>query len=164
MTGSDQRAEQLRRRQGPPRRHGGLLPSEAGPHPTVTSLQTVRAICFQKRNPPLPVTLRMTPKTILRVRSTRLPVVEAQVKKTVSRLVEFDSATPWTVPHQAPLSMGFSRQESWSGLPFPPPGDLPNPGIKPGSPALQPDSLPSEPPGKTVETQICKTKLLPAGC
>ena len=45
-------------------------------------------------------------------------------------------ATPWTVAYQAPLSMGFSRQLSWSGLPFPSPEDLPNPGIKPGSPAL----------------------------
>ena len=53
-------------------------------------------------------------------------------------------ATPWTVARQAPLSMGFSRKEYWSGLPFPPPGDLPNPGIKPGSPALQADSLPTE--------------------
>ena len=51
-------------------------------------------------------------------------------------------ATPWTVAHQAPLSMGFSRQESWSGLPCPPPGDLPDPGIEPESPALQVDSLP----------------------
>ena len=49
---------------------------------------------------------------------------------------------------QAPLSMGFSRQEYWSGLPFPSPGDFPDPGIKPRSPALQADSLPSEPPGK----------------
>ena len=57
-------------------------------------------------------------------------------------------ATPWTVAHQAPPPMGFSRQEYWSGLPFPSPGDLPNPGIKPGSPALQTDALPSEPPGK----------------
>ena len=48
-------------------------------------------------------------------------------------------ATPWTVACQAPLSMGFSRQEHWSGLPFPSPGDLPNPGIEPGSPALQAD-------------------------
>ena len=55
--------------------------------------------------------------------------------------------TPWTVAHQALLSMGFSRQEYWSGLPFPSPGDLPDRGIKPGSPALQADSLPSEPPG-----------------
>ena len=52
-----------------------------------------------------------------------------------------DSATPRTVACQAPLSMGFSRQEDWSGLPFPSPGDLPDPGIKPGSPALQADSL-----------------------
>ena len=54
----------------------------------------------------------------------------------------------WTVAYQAPLSMGFSRQEHWGDLPFPPPGDLLDPGIKPGSPALQADSLPSEPPGK----------------
>ena len=60
--------------------------------------------------------------------------------------VTFDSATPWTVAHQAPLSMGFSRQEYWSGLPFPSPGDLPDPGIEPRSPALQADALPSEPP------------------
>ena len=57
-------------------------------------------------------------------------------------------AVPWTVAHQAPLSMEFSRQDYWSGLPFPSPGELPNPGIKPGSPELQADSLPSKPPGK----------------
>ena len=56
--------------------------------------------------------------------------------------------TIWTVAHQAPLSMGFSRQEYWSGLPFPSPGDLPHPGIKLRSPALQADALTSEPPGK----------------
>ena len=56
--------------------------------------------------------------------------------------------TPWTVAHQAPLSIESSRQEQWSGLPFPSPGHLPNPGIEPGSPALQTDSLPSELPGK----------------
>ena len=55
---------------------------------------------------------------------------------------------PWTVAHQASLSMGFSRQEYWSGLPFPSPGNLPNPGIKPRSPTLQADALTSEPPGK----------------
>ena len=55
--------------------------------------------------------------------------------------------TPWTIACQAPLSMGFSRQEYWSGLPFPSPGDLPNPGIEPRSPALQADSLPTELPG-----------------
>ena len=53
----------------------------------------------------------------------------------------------WTVAHQAPPSMGFSRQEHWSGLPFPSPGDLPDPGIEPRSPALQADALTSEPPG-----------------
>ena len=55
---------------------------------------------------------------------------------------------PWTVALQAPLSVGFCRQEYWSGLLCPPPGDRPNPGIKPRSPALQVDSLPFEPPGK----------------
>ena len=55
---------------------------------------------------------------------------------------------PWTVAHQAPPSMGFSRQEYWSGLPFPSPGDLPDPGIEPRSPTLQADTLTSEPPGK----------------
>jgi len=54
-------------------------------------------------------------------------------------------ATPWTVAYQAP-SMGFSREEYWSGLPFPSPGDLPDPGIEPGSPALRADALLSEPP------------------
>ena len=57
-------------------------------------------------------------------------------------------ATPWTVAHQAPPSMGFSMQEYWSGLPFPSPGDLPDPGIEPRSPAFQADALTSEPPGK----------------
>ena len=69
-------------------------------------------------------------------------------------------ATPWTVAYQTSQSMEFSRQEYWSGLPFPPSGDLPNPGIKPRSPALQADALPSEPPGKprneiTMYEAIC---------
>ena len=63
-------------------------------------------------------------------------------RRGVSCLVVSDSAIPWTVAHQAPLSMGFPRQEYWSGLPFPSPGDLPNPGIKPLSPALPMGSLP----------------------
>ena len=58
--------------------------------------------------------------------------------------------TPWTIAYQAPPSMGFSRQECWSGLPFPSPGDLPDPGIEPRSPSLQADTLPSEPPGKII--------------
>ena len=57
-------------------------------------------------------------------------------------------ATTWTVAYQAPSSVGFSRQEYWSALPFLSPGDLPNPGIEPGSPTLQADALPSELPGK----------------
>ena len=57
-------------------------------------------------------------------------------------------ATSWTVARQDPMSIGFSRQEYWRGLPFPSPGDLPDSGIEPGSPALQADSLPSELPGK----------------
>ena len=56
--------------------------------------------------------------------------------------------TPWTVACQAPRSMGFSRQEYWSGLPFPSPGDLSDPGIEPRSPGLQADSLPTELPGR----------------
>ena len=57
--------------------------------------------------------------------------------------------TPWTVAHRAPASMGFFRQEYWSGVPCPPPGDLPNPGIEPRSPALQADALLPEPSGKS---------------
>ena len=57
---------------------------------------------------------------------------------------------PWTVARQPPLSMGYFRQEYWNGLPFPSPRDLPNPGIEPRSPALQEDSLLSEPTGKPV--------------
>ena len=66
--------------------------------------------------------------------------------KSLSRVRLF--ATPWTVAHQTPPSMGFSRQNYWSGLPFPFPGDLPNPRIELRSPALQADALTSEPPGK----------------
>ena len=58
--------------------------------------------------------------------------------------------TLWTVAHQAPLSMGFSRQEYWSGFPFPSPGDLPDPGTEPTSPAFAGRFLTTEPPGKPV--------------
>ena len=68
-------------------------------------------------------------------------------------------ATPWTVVCQASLSIGFSRQEYWSGLPFPSLGDLPKQGIEPGSPALQVDSLPSEPPGKPY-LEYASSKIL----
>ena len=71
--------------------------------------------------------------------------------KSLSRVRLF--VTLWTVAHQAPLSMEFSRQEYWSGLPFPSPGDLPDPGIEPRSSAFQADALTSEPPG-TSKSEI----------
>ena len=80
-------------------------------------------------------------------RKARLLTIVIVIMKSLSRVRLV--ATPWTVANQAPPSMGFSRQEYWSGLPFPSPGDLPDPGIEPGSPALWADALPSEPPGKS---------------
>ena len=74
-----------------------------------------------------------------------LPKVKVKVKS-LSRVGLF--ATPWTVAHQAPSPMAFSRQKYWSGLPFPSPGDLPDAGIEPRSPAFQADALTSEPPGE----------------
>ena len=62
-------------------------------------------------------------------------------------------ATPWTIAHQAPLSMGFSRQEYWSGLTFPSPGELPDPGMKPVSPAQA--ELPGKPQGPAIRTSPC---------
>ena len=59
--------------------------------------------------------------------------------------------TPWTVARQASLSLGFSRQEYWSGLPFPSPEDVPDPGFEPGSPVLQADSLPFELQGRPLK-------------
>ena len=68
----------------------------------------------------------------------------------------FDSlVTPWTVARQAPLSMGFSRQENWSGLPFPPPRDLPDPGMEPRYPALAGRFFTTEPPRKPVCVYVC---------
>ena len=76
------------------------------------------------------------------------PYIKVKVKvKSLNRVRLF--ATPWTVAYQAPPSMGFSRQEYWSGLPFPSPGDLPDPGIEPWSPTFQADALTSEPPGNS---------------
>ena len=69
--------------------------------------------------------------------------------KSLSRVRLF--VTPWTVAYQASPSMGFSRQKYWSGVPLPSPGDLSEPGIKPGSPALEADALTSEPPGKPIK-------------
>ena len=72
--------------------------------------------------------------------------------KSLSRVRLF--AAPWTVAYQASPSMGFSRQEYWSGLPFPSPGDLPDSGTEPGSPTLEADALISEPPGKPKNTGV----------
>ena len=75
-----------------------------------------------------------------------IPLEVKALDSTVSYSVRSDFVTSWTTALQAPQSMGFSRQEYWSGLPFPSPGDLPDRGIQPQSPTLQADSLPSEPP------------------
>ena len=92
--------------------------------------------------------LEMLAKVYIGILSLKVVEEEFHLKvKSLSRVQLF--VTPWTLAYQTSLSMGFSRQEYWSGLPFPSPGDLPNPGIKPGSPALQADTLPSEPPGKS---------------
>ena len=72
--------------------------------------------------------------------------------KSLSRVRLF--VTPWTATHQAPQSMGFSRQEYWSGLSFPSQGDLPDPGIESGSPTLAADALTSEPPGKLEHCKV----------
>ena len=83
------------------------------------------------------------------IREAYLKYKKMKVKvKSLSRVWLF--ATPWTVAHQASPSLGFSRQDYWSGLPFPSPGELPDPAIEPRSPALQADALTSEPPGKPI--------------
>ena len=77
------------------------------------------------------------------------------MSESVSQSVSDSLVTPWTVAHQAPLSMGFSRQEYWSGLPLPSLEYLPNPGIEPGSPAFQADSLPFELQGRSKNYLLC---------
>ena len=86
---------------------------------------------------------------------TRVCLVGDHVKL-LSRVRLF--AIPWTVTYQASLSVGFYRQEYWSGLPFPSPEDLPDPGIEPGSPALQADALLSEPSGKPKLVMLSSIK------
>ena len=80
------------------------------------------------------------------MRVSASPRLSAKTSQSLSRVRLF--MTPWTVAYQASPSMGFSRQEYWSGLPFLSPGDLPDPGIEPRSPTLEADALTSEPPGK----------------
>ena len=95
--------------------------------------------------------------TLWRIRKVLMELIQtmgpsSERKTSVCVLSRFSHVrlfvTPWTVARQAPLSMGFSRQEYWSGLPLPSPGDLSNPGIEPRSPAWQADALSSEPQGK----------------
>ena len=89
--------------------------------------------------------IKQTRKLLLKI------ILRMKVKVLVIQsCLTFFSTMDCSPPHQAPLSMGFSKQEYWSGLSFPSPGDLPDPGIESRSSALQVDSLPSEPPGKTV--------------
>ena len=83
-------------------------------------------------------------------------VKERKKVKSLSRVRLF--ATPWTIAYYAPLSMGFSRQEYWTGMPFSSPEDLPNPGVEPGSPTLQADSLPAELPGHPMDTEWVANK------
>ena len=97
------------------------------------------------------------PLLILHFPSTLL--TKATSVKNVSHTVVSNSGIPWTVACQAPLSMEFSRQEYWSEYQFPSPGYFPNPGIEPRSPALQVDSLPSEPPGKQSHKEPPKENI-----
>ena len=90
---------------------------------------------------------------ILNKSSVNFVLLRHSEVKSFSRVRLF--ATPWTVAHQAPLSMGFSRQEYWSGLPFPSPGHLPDPGIKPRSPSLWADALTSQPQGWSIVKKCC---------
>ena len=121
-----------------------LIPSD--PYSTLNLEQASgRAACVCFSSPPLPAVLRPAPPSehsqrvcLISIRSHIFPTKESQ---SVSHTVVSDSAIPWTVAHQAPPSTGFSRQEYWSGLPFPYPGDLSNSGIEPRPPTLQADSL-----------------------
>ena len=123
----------------PPRRRkrlreAGICPSKRQDGTLGWSVRSPWSLSLPKDRPvPLPLSLADC------VPSTMRPCV-------YSRMAPI--ATPWTAAHQAPLSMGFSRRECWSGLPFPSPGDLPDPGIELGSPALQADSLPTKLQGK----------------
>ena len=85
-------------------------------------------------------------------------IMKKKMKVLIAHLCVQLFATPWTVAHQAPLSREFFRQEYWSGLPFPSPGDLLDPRINLESPALQADSLASEPPGKITKLSLKRIK------
>ena len=100
-------------------------------------------------------------KNILRISLFKLSLVFVMYeRKCESISCVWLFATPWYVAHQTPLSVEFSKQEYWSGLPFPSPEDLPEPGIEPWFPALWADSLPAEPPGKPKNTEVDSLPLL----
>ena len=112
-------------------------------------------IIFKKRILWIPVSYKW-------VEILDLPWHALKVKvKLLSRVRVF--ATLLTVAYQAPQSMGFSRQEYWRGLPFPSPGDIPNPGIEHSSPTLQVDSLPAEPQGKPPDSSVGKKPTCNSG-
>ena len=119
-------------------------------HPEELSFMRTWFVPFSVRTRLIPFHLNVHSQLLKLVMAfPHSPIVNSRRKwkrKSLSRVRLF--ATPWSVAYQAPPSMGFSRQEYWSGLPFPSPGDLPNPGIEPGSPSFQADALTSEPPGK----------------
>ena len=126
--------------------------------PELTGIQLCKTSWFVKIHTPNCLLLNLRPQSPQHLGSTAWQWSLFQSLPSVCRSVTSDSLCPWTAVHQRPLSLGFSRQESWSGSPFPPPGDLPNPGIKPWSSALQADSLPSEPPGVYFMLQIICTQ------
>ena len=112
-------------------------------------------------NPRIEPTSHVSPELagVFLTTSTTWEVLNILLKKLHSCVPVF--VTPWIVTHQAPLSLGFPKQEHWGGLPFPSPRGLPDPGIEPGSPALQADSLPSEPPGKPLYPfSFCQISLV----
>ena len=125
----------------------------AGPR---VSLWTARSRCLKVAGP----SRRLVPQGAARPGCSPSMFVAHPSMRVLSSSVMSDSVTPWAVPHQALLSVELSRQEYWSGLPFPPPGDLPNSGIEPRSLALQANSLPSEPPGKSMNTGVGSLSLL----
>ena len=102
--------------------------------------------------------LSLVPELNLLLRRLQIQWSTVKKVKLLSRVQLF--AAPWTVAYQAPLSMGFSRQEYWSRFPFPSPGDLPNPGIEPWSPTSQADTLTSELPGSTVNFHLLSWGLI----
>ena len=118
-----------------------------GPHPSAPDGHPTPAHPLRPAHPCVPA---------VRCTQAHAPYATAQrpphERELLSRVRLFP--TPWTVARQAPLSNGFSRQEYWSGLPCPPPGDRPDPGIQPGSPALSAESSPSEPPGKPARLLV----------